>query len=69
MEANDVSYNLFCSNCKCITPHSIDNKVEETEQKIIAPSFLNELFNFLFSINALDTDEMPYICSFCKTRY
>ena len=69
MKANDVSYKMYCSNCKCITSHSVENEVEETELEIITPSFLSELFNFLFSINALDTDKMPYVCSVCKTRY
>jgi hypothetical protein len=65
MKANDVTYDILCSNCKCTTPHIIENKLE-SEIETISPNFLSELFNFLLSIDALDTNDTSYTCSICS---
>ena len=70
MKTNDVTYKIFCSNCKRVTPHIIESDLEsESKIETISPNFLSEFFNFLFNANALNTNHTPYTCSICQTNY
>jgi hypothetical protein len=72
--SNKIKYQMFCSNCKNITPHFIiDNNqnMEPSKIKNVHLTFFNDLFNFLSntptSMNNVDSTE--YICSICNNKY
>lgn len=74
MNDNKIKYQMFCSNCKTITPHFVidsDQDVEHSKVKTTNIGFINELINFFSNTTTYtnNVDKVEYICSVCNNKY